>query len=598
MEATSLRRRKLFQSRRCCSTPAMASLSDFPDSFIDEIKVKLDAHWSPSNSVSPAKYRKPGRQTDSATWDPRRVRFGWPFVEHCSCWCPDTACPPIAPRSSSSFIIQQRITASEREPEIDCTDAVENEDQEQIESSKENSAVVFSLRNQVGALVRALRVFKEKNVNVVHIESRKSKVNPTQHEIFVSVDCDEGHMSDVVHALNHEVDCIQLKEYYSSNGRSLDQGDENIPCQANATAVAEEESMMFSDLQADLAGMPWFPRKISDLDKTSNKVLMYGAELDADHPGFKDPTYRQRRMFFADLATTYKYGQPIPKVEYTVEEKVTWGRVFTELSTLYKTHACHEFLENFNLLIKHCGYRKDNVPQLEDVSQFLKERTGFQLRPVAGYLSARDFLAGIAFRVFHCTQYIRHGSDPFYTPEPDCCHELLGHCPMLADPNFAQFSQELGLASLGASDDEIDKLATCYFFTVEFGLCKQNGEMKVYGAGLLSSASELRHALTDKANILPFDPAVTINQEPIITDFQEAYFYTESFDEAKLQMREFAKTIKRPFGLRYNPYTQTVDLLTNTRKIANIVSELKGDLCIVTNALSKLKVSDSEAPNR
>lgn len=62
--------------------------------------------------------------------------------------------------------------------------------------------------------------------------------------------------------------------------------------------------------------------------------------------------------------------------------------------------------------------------------------------------------------------------------------------------------------------------------------------------------------------------------------------------------REFAKTIKRPFGLRYNPYTQTVDLLTNTRKIANIVSELKGDLCIVTNALSKLKVSESEAPNR
>ncbi|KAK8776106.1 hypothetical protein V5799_030567, partial [Amblyomma americanum] len=148
----------------------------------------------------------------------------------------------------------------------------------------------------------------------------------------------------------------------------------------------------------------------------------------------------------------------------------------------------------------------------------------------------------------------------------DCCHEILGHCPMLADANFAQFSQELGLASLGASDDEIDKLAT--------------------------------HALTDKANVLAFDPAITIETEPIITAFQNVYFYTESFNEAKLQMREFAKTIKRPFGLRYNPYTQTVDVLTNTRKIANIVSELKGDLCIVTNALSKLKVSDTESLNR
>ncbi|XP_037582094.1 tryptophan 5-hydroxylase 1 [Dermacentor silvarum] len=372
-------------------------------------------------------------------------------------------------------------------------------------------------------------------------------------------------MNDVVHALQHEVDCIQLREYYSSK---------------------------------EFAGMPWFPRKISDLDKTSNKVLMYGAELDADHPGFKDPEYRQRRMFFADVAMQYKYGSPIPRVEYTLEERTTWGRVFRELSQLYTTHACSEFLENFRLLIKYCGYREDNIPQLDDVSQFLKYRTGFQLRPVAGYLSARDFLAGLAFRVFHCTQYIRHSSDPFYTPEPDCCHELLGHCPMLADANFAQFSQEMGLASLGASDDEIDKLATCYFFTVEFGLCKQNGEMKVYGAGLLSSAAELRHALTDKANVLSFDPAITIETEPIITAFQNVYFYTDSFNEAKLQMREFAKTIKRPFGLRYNPYTQTVDVLTNTRKIANIVSELKGDLCIVTNALSKLRVSDTENPNR
>uniref|UniRef100_A0A8C5MN56 tryptophan 5-monooxygenase n=1 Tax=Leptobrachium leishanense TaxID=445787 RepID=A0A8C5MN56_9ANUR len=435
-----------------------------------------------------------------------------------------------------------------------------------IEDNKENnsfsqrnrSSVIFSLKNEVGGLVKALKLFQEKHVNLIHIESRKSKRKNSEFEIFLDCDSSREQLSEILQLLQPHVNVISMNSPENSV-----QEDEMESCQ-------------------------WFPKKISDLDRCSNRVLMYGSDLDADHPGFKDNVYRKRRKYFADVALSYRHGDPIPRIEFTEEEVKTWGTVFRELNKLYPTHACREYLKNLPLLSKYCGYREDNIPQLEDVSRFLKERSGFTIRPVAGYLSPRDFLAGLAFRVFHCTQYVRHSSDPLYTPEPDTCHELLGHIPLLAEPSFAQFSQEIGLASLGASDDAVQKLATCYFFTIEFGLCKQEGKLKVYGAGLLSSISELKHSLSGNAKVKPFDPAVTCNQECIITTFQEVYFFSESFEEAKEKMREFAKTIKRPFGLKYNPYTQSVQILKDTKSITSVVSDLRHELDIVSDALNKM----------
>jgi phenylalanine-4-hydroxylase len=107
---------------------------------------------------------------------------------------------------------------------------------------------------------------------------------------------------------------------------------------------------------------------------------------------------------------------------------------------MFKTHACKEFNWTIDQFEKEVGFRPDEIPQLEDISAFLKSRTGWRLKPVGGLLTQREFLNGLAFKVFHSTQYIRHASAPLYTPEPDIVHELLGHAPMFAHQEFADFS--------------------------------------------------------------------------------------------------------------------------------------------------------------
>jgi len=192
--------------------------------------------------------------------------------------------------------------------------------------------------------------------------------------------------------------------------------------------------------------------------------------------------------------------------------------------------------------------------------------------------------------VFHSTQYIRHSSKPLYTPEPDVCHELLGHVPLFADPAFAQFCQEIGLASLGAPDAYVEQLATCFWFTVEFGLCRQDGDLKAYGAGLLSSFGELEYCLSEKPELREFEPAKTGLQEYPITEYQPIYYVANSFEEAKEKLKKYAELIPKPFGVRYNAYTQSIEILDSKPQVENLMHNLNMEFQTLQNAFKKLKV--------
>jgi len=261
-------------------------------------------------------------------------------------------------------------------------------------------------------------------------------------------------------------------------------------------------------------------------------------QLHLDHPGANDPDYLERRNQIAAFSKKFRETGVINDVEYSPREQRVWRYVAEELEELQQKYASPFYLK----AKKNLGITTERIPQISEMNRRLKELTGFRLAPIEGLVETRGFLSWLSYRVMLCTQYIRHHSQPAYTPEPDIVHEAIGHIPMFTNPNFADFSQFIGHGARIANDRQLEELGRLYWFTVEFGLVEHEGGIKAYGAGLLSSFGELEHAFGSEVERRPFDLEQVINTPFDYSDMQPVLYVVPSYAYLKEATQKYIQS--------------------------------------------------------
>ena len=210
---------------------------------------------------------------------------------------------------------------------------------------------------------------------------------------------------------------------------------------------------------------------------------------------------------------------------YSDEEQAVWRLLVERQSALAQRYACDEFLKGLESL----GI-VDTIPNFEAINARLTPLTGWRLVGVPGLIPDAAFYDHLAHRRFPVTVWIRKREEIDYLIEPDLFHDFFGHVPLLTDPVFADFMQAYGRRAIEAGAENIDRLARLYWFTVEFGLIRTPKGLKAYGAGILSSAAEVKHAIEGEgAERLPFDAAMTMQRPYEIDKLQPTYFVLDDF---------------------------------------------------------------------
>ncbi len=293
--------------------------------------------------------------------------------------------------------------------------------------------------------------------------------------------------------------------------------------------------------------------------RKTTTLIEYGAPVDAQamveppdaaemvlepgHPGLGDPGYVERRRELFTLCRKHRLerlGPPL--IDYTPEETRIWREVSPQLDELHRRHASRIYLS----AKRELGISETEIPQLRLLSEQIAKTTRMHLVPAEGALPYRTFYSYIAERGFPVTQFIRHGSHPEFTPEPDMIHDCLGHVPPLMNQDYAELLTLIGKAtSTTPHGGQVLALKRFSWFSIEFGLIEEQDELKVFGAGILSSIGEMSFSLSPDVRRRPF-----VTDEVIETDYdpsrmQETLFVAPSMPFLR---QEIERLVKR-FGI-------------------------------------------------
>ncbi|MEU2835323.1 phenylalanine 4-monooxygenase [Streptomyces lavendulae] len=264
------------------------------------------------------------------------------------------------------------------------------------------------------------------------------------------------------------------------------------------------------------------------------------------HPGLSDLGYLRRRNQIAALAVGHRVGALCPPVDYTPAEQRTWRSVYKVLRTAQTAHACRVALD----AREGAPIPADSIPQHAEVSARLRRLTGFDFTLAGGVVENRRFLASMAEGFFHAVQFVRHPAVPFFTPEPDVIHDVLGHGIHLSAPAFADLYRLVGRAAARIDNpDVLQMISDVYWFTLEHGVLTEGGRPKAYGAALLSSWGEISRL--DQASIQPLTIPAMLATPYHITSYQPILFTARSLDEVTETVATFLEQLDEDSAPRY-----------------------------------------------